>query len=115
MKVIEEFHYEGEFYKQLNNIFITLIPKKKDAKELKDFRPTSLLSSVYKIILKVLTAKLKQVMGSIISEPQSAFVASRQIFDGVLIANECVDDRLKAGRQGSLCTLDLEKAYDHVN
>lgn len=50
MKVFEEFYYSEEFYEHLNNTFITLIPKTHNAKVLKDFRPISLLSSVYKII-----------------------------------------------------------------
>lgn len=112
MLVMEEFYYSEEFYDHLNNTFITLIPRKKAAKEFKNFRPISLLSSV---IVKMLSMRLMKVLKNIISPPQVAFIEGHQILDGVLIANECIEDRHLLGRSGVICKLDLEKAYDHVN
>ena len=88
------------FTKTINTIFLVLIPKKggaesnqkkkkkkERAKDLKDFRPISLVRSLYKLLAK----RLKKVVGKVLSEAQNAFVEGCQITNASLIANEVID------------------------
>jgi len=92
MRFVTDFHRNGKLLKGINITFITLIPKKDCPQSLNDFRPISLVGSLNKVLVKLLDNRLWNVIGSVISDTQSAFVKGRQILDGILIANEVVDE-----------------------
>lgn len=70
---------------------------------------------MYKIVSKVLSIRLRTVMNKIISNSEGVSIQGYQITDGILVANKCVDSWHKMGRQGIVCKLDMEKAYDRVD
>ena len=45
-----------------NSTYICLIPKKLSSLKLKDYRPISLVTSLYKILAKVLSLRLREVL-----------------------------------------------------
>ena len=62
LAVFEEFFQRCKFEKSLKATFIALIPKRNDASNIRDFRPISLVGSVYKILAKVLANRLRMVL-----------------------------------------------------
>lgn len=79
-------------------MFPMLIPKKGGVENIKDFRPKSLIDSLYKLQVKILVNKLQKVIGKVIFKFLNAFVKVRQIF--TLLANEAIDLRAKSLRSG---------------
>ncbi|CAL5392939.1 unnamed protein product [Camellia sinensis] len=60
MATLEAFFMSGHFKRSLNATFLALISKKGGAEDIRDFRPISLLGSVYKFLAKVLANRLRQ-------------------------------------------------------
>ena len=62
LKVFEEFYRSGIINGITNETYICLIPKKLNSCRLRDYRPISLVTSLYKIIAKVLAKRLQVVL-----------------------------------------------------
>ncbi|GKD51812.1 RNA-directed DNA polymerase, eukaryota [Tanacetum coccineum] len=111
---VKYFFTYGVIPKGCNSSFIALIPKIPDANMVKDYRPISLIKSLYKIIAKILANRLVSVLGDIVNEVQSAFIADRQILDGPFILNEVMHWCTVKKKQALIFKVDFEKAYDSV-
>ncbi|GJZ71170.1 retrotransposon protein, putative, ty1-copia subclass, partial [Tanacetum coccineum] len=111
---IECFFTIGFLPKGCNASFIALIPKVLDAKFVSDFRPISLIGSVYKVITKILANRLAPVISDIVSDSQSAFIANRSILDGPFILNEIIAWCKRKNKQALIFKVDFAKAYDSV-
>ncbi|KAL5543298.1 hypothetical protein UlMin_011008 [Ulmus minor] len=100
----------------INETIITLLPKVKNPTRITEFRPISLCNVIYKIISKMLANRLRRVMGSVISEEQSAFIPGRLITDNAIIGFESLHaiKRRKTKKNYLALKLDMAKAYDRV-
>jgi hypothetical protein len=66
--MFDQFHANESLPRSMLAYFMTLIPKVSSLLELKDFRPISLLGSLYKLLAKVLARRLSSVINAIISQ-----------------------------------------------
>lgn len=69
-------------------ITIFMVPKDSSPQKVTQFRLISLSNVVYKVIFKMVVARLKVILSEVISLTQSAFVPGRMITDNVLVAYE---------------------------
>jgi hypothetical protein len=94
--------------------YITLLPKKTETIEVKDYRPISLVHSFAKIVTKILANRLARKLSNLVSANQSAFVKGWCIHDIFMLVQGTTRalHNLKVPRV--LLKLDITKAFDSV-
>jgi hypothetical protein len=102
-------------FRLLNTAYITLLPKKVDAVEVKDFRPISLIHSFAKLVTKLLANRLAPLLPSLVSTNQSAFVPGRKIHDNFMLVQQMVKSFHNKKEAHILLKLDISKAFDSVS
>ena len=92
-----------------------IFKKRGDRKSLKNWRPISLLNVDYKIISKVITSRLANVIEFIVHSDQTCSVPGRSIFSNVTLLRDIMDFIQQTDECAILVSLDQEKAFDRVN
>ncbi|XP_042958050.1 uncharacterized protein LOC122293561 [Carya illinoinensis] len=101
----------------VNDTYISLIPRVKNPKRVAEFRPISLCNVLYKIVSKTLANRMKGILHNLISLNQSVFVPGRLISDNILVAYEVLhsmNSRMKGKRGCMALKIDMSKTYDRI-
>ncbi|KAK3204582.1 hypothetical protein Dsin_018628 [Dipteronia sinensis] len=116
ISAIQEFFRSGLLLKEVNDTILALVPKVPNPSKMEDFRPISCCNTLYKIIAKIITNRIKPCLPDIISSSQSAFVAGRSIGDNILLMQELMRNYHKDTSCPRLALkVDLMKAFDMVH
>ena len=94
---------------------ISLIPKKDDLTEIKNWRPISLLNCDYKLLTKTLSIRLKSTLHHIIGAEQTCSVPNRQIFSNLYYIRDLIQYANNKKIQSFILNFDQEKAFDKVD
>lgn len=110
------YSYEhGELSTSQKQSVITLIHKKdKDRLYLENWRPISLLNVDYKILTKVLTNRLQDVMPHLVDITQSAYIKGRLMGDSVRTLQDIIEYCQLHACHGLLLMVDFTKAFDSL-
>ncbi|XP_023758687.1 uncharacterized protein LOC111907124 [Lactuca sativa] len=87
-KAVSEFFWTGKLLKGINATRIVLIPKVENPRKVPEFRPIACCNTFYKCISKIIVNRIRNSLGDIVSQNQSAFIQGRSIIDNILLAQE---------------------------
>ncbi|GBG79859.1 hypothetical protein CBR_g30124 [Chara braunii] len=102
----------GKLGKGMTHGVITVLFKKGDKAEVRNWRPISLLNVSYKILAKSLARRLSKCLLELVEKNQGAFVQGRSIFNNIMTAIESLEVIQEENRDMAVLLLDLEKAYN---
>jgi len=105
----------GTLSRSFRTASIKLIPKKGDCTRLKNWRPISLLSCLYKVISTALNNRLKTVSSTIFSRSQKGFTKDRYIQEVLINVIEMVAHCKEYNIPGAILSIDQSKAFDSVS
>lgn len=116
VRSIQRFFQTGFLLKELNNSFITIIPKQQGACSFNEFRPISLSNVSYKVISKIIANRIKPFLERLVSPNQTAFIEGRWINENGILAQEIIHTMKKTrARRGWVgMKLDFSKAFDRL-
>jgi hypothetical protein len=116
VRLVSDFYSQAFLPADLNQRFLTLIPKKPNPSSPQDYRPIGLCNVIYKIIVKSQADRVQPHLPNYISQAQSAFISGRHISSNVILTQEIIhSSALKSWTsQAFLLKIDLAKAFDRL-
>ncbi|CAM2095954.1 unnamed protein product [Caretta caretta] len=94
---------------------LTLLPKKGDLHDLRNWRPVLLLSTDYKIVAKAISLRLGSVLVDVIHPDQTYTIPDCSIFDNLFLVQDLLVLGRRNGLSFALLSLDQEKAFVRVD
>ncbi|KAJ3685147.1 hypothetical protein LUZ61_014311 [Rhynchospora tenuis] len=116
IQTVRLFFETGQLDPALARSNVVLIPKIDDPKEVTDYRPVSVCNFIYKVISKLLSARMRVIMSKLVGSNQCAFVPGRIISDNILLLREIMHSFASSAfpKQAFCFKCDLSKAFDRM-
>jgi hypothetical protein len=114
MEAFHEARLTCTLHRNLNTRLMCLLPKGGCKTNLKNWRPTTLLGTFYKILAKTMVRWVQPILNEIIRPNQIGFMKGRNTINNVFLAYEMMDRALESSHDMVFLLLDFEKAYDRI-
>ena len=95
---------------------ITCIPKENKSRyQVKNYRPISLLNTIYKIASGAIANRIKTTLNKLINNDQTGFIAGRYVGENTRILYDIMHYAEVNNLPGLLLLVDFEKAFDSLS
>ncbi|XP_010446092.1 PREDICTED: uncharacterized protein LOC104728863 [Camelina sativa] len=112
---ILQFFHSSFLPSATNATILALLPKVPGASIISDFRPISCLNTLYKVVSKLLVARLKPILPDLVQKNQTAFIKGRLLVENTLLAAKLVNGyHHEKGPKRITIKVDIAKAFDTV-
>lgn len=106
----------GELSSTQKQVIITYVPKEGKSKfSIANWRPITLLNTVYKIGSGCIARRIKNTLNKIISSDRSGFISGRYVGENTRLIYDFMNYTEICNIPGLLAMIDFEKAFDSVS
>jgi hypothetical protein len=106
---------KGNLTSNFKGASIKLIPKKGELSDLKNWRPISLLSNLYKLVSRAINNRLNKVLNRICSRSQKGFNNKRFTQECLINVIESISYCKNNNINGAIVAVDMAKAFDTLS
>lgn len=99
----------------MTKAIINVIPKNDKKEYLKNWRPISLLCSDYRIMIKIMSIRLKTTLSQTMFEEETCGIPDRTIFSNLFTTREMIIQSSTMNLKSYIMSIDQEKAFDKVD
>lgn len=91
---------------------ISVLFKKKERNDPRNYRPIILLNCDYKILMRILTARMNKAVVQFVSKDQNGFFPGAFIAENLMRLKDYIEDE---NQEALFIFLDMEKAFDRCS
>lgn len=106
---------QGYIPEDWRNAEIVLIHKKGSKKDIKNYRPISLLSHMYKVFTRIIQRRIQRIMDENQPREQAGFRKGYSTIDHIHSINQLIEKSNEYNKNVTLVLIDYEKAFDSIS
>ncbi|CAI5459677.1 unnamed protein product [Closterium sp. Yama58-4] len=115
MKLVADFSESAVLPTSTKDAVTILLHKKGGRDRIENYRPITLLSSVYKVLARVVADRIKKVLHEVISTEQYGFLLGRRLSDAVGLVADVIEAAKHKDEDWYILLVDFKKAFDSVS